>query len=553
MTNSASVAKRARGRGRATPAGGSWFAWPAGVAVLVFVLAAVLATGLIWRQERTRLHEEQNRAANLAAERAYAIQTSIDRVLSATYALAAMLQQGKGVIPDFTVTAGKLLRYYPGAAALQLAPGGIVREVVPLQGHEKAIGHDLLHDPARDREALLARDSGQLILAGPFDLRQGGLAAAGRLPVFLDDGRGGEEFWGFAIVLLAFPAVLTPAQLYELPARGYAYELSRVHPDSGEKQVISASTVAPLSPVERTLQVPNATWTLGVAPAMGWDNASGWWWKSAMALFFCLLLAWQAAWQAQLVVAARAHERELELRVAQRTADLQRFAEVTAHHLQEPARRVASYAGRLRTQLGGRIDDADVRLSLDFISQQAVRLQELLRDVELYLAADQPRGKVESCAVEQTLAPLLTQLAVPIAEAGARVTVGQLPAVLIDAPRLADLLRVALENALRHGRGEQPLRIDVGGERIGATVRYQISDNGPGVEEQYRRRVFRVFERLSSRGQGTGVGLAILRRISESAGGQAWLEETPQGGCRLVFELPAGDDPATPTRLPGWP
>jgi signal transduction histidine kinase len=546
MNRRARALERARGRGLATSAGGSWLARPAGVAALVFVVAAALATGLIWRQEQTREREKQNRVANLAAERAYAVQISIDRALAATYALSALLQQGKGVIPDFTVTAAKLLRYYPGVAALQLAPGGIVREVVPLQGNEKAIGHDLLRDPARDKEALLARESRQLMLAGPFELRQGGVAAAGRLPVFLDDGRGGDTFWGFAIALVAFPAVLASAQLSELPARGYAYELSRVHPDTGEKQVISASAVAPLRPVERTLQVPNATWTLGVAPVLGWEHASGWWWKSAVALFLCLLLAWQAAWQARLVAAARAHERDLELRVAQRTADLQRFAEVTAHHLQEPARRVASYAGRLQAQLGGRLDAADARLSLDFISQQAARLQELLRDVELYLAADQPRGKVESCAVEQTLAPLLRELATRIAEADVRVTVGRLPAVLIDAPRLADLLRVALENALRHGRGERPLRIDIAGERIGETVRYQISDNGPGVEEQYRRRVFRVFERLSSSGEGTGVGLAILRRISESAGGQAWLDEAPQGGCRLVFELPAGDDPATP-------
>jgi signal transduction histidine kinase len=87
------------------------------------------------------------------------------------------------------------------------------------------------------------------------------------------------------------------------------------------------------------------------------------------------------------------------------------------------------------------------------------------------------------------------------------------------------------------------LRIDIGGEQSGALVRYQISDNGPGVEEAYRGRVFRVFERLSSGGEGTGVGLAILRRIVESAGGHAWLEETSGGGCRLVLELPAGDQP----------
>ncbi|HMW55183.1 MAG TPA: ATP-binding protein [Accumulibacter sp.] len=523
--------------------GGKWLSRPAHVAILVFVSSVILAAGLIWRLEAYRLHQARHLAAILAAERAYTIQTSIDHVLSATYTLAAMLQQGKGVIPDFERTAGRLLRFYPGAAALQLAPGGVIQQVVPRAGNEQAIGHDLLHDPERDKEALRARDSGQLMLAGPFDLRQGGRGAAGRLPVFLDQEQGKETFWGFAIVLIAFPAALAPAQLHELPERGYAYELSRQHPDSGDKQVISASTIAPLDPVDRMLSVPNARWTLSIAPVAGWHAGSGLWWKSALALLLCLLLAWQTAWQAKLVAVSKEHERTLEQRVAQRTADLQRFAEVTAHHLQEPARRVASYAGRLRSQLAGRIDDDEVQASLSFISQQAARLQDLLRDVELYLAADQPRAKVESCAAEEILAALLAALAAPITEAGAKITVGPLPATLIDAPRLADLFRIALENALWHGRGEQPLRIDISGERLGEWVRYSISDNGPGVEEEYRRRVFRIFERLSSSSAGTGVGLAILRRISESAGGNAWLEENPGGGCRLVLELPAGDQP----------
>jgi len=72
-------------------------------------------------------------------------------------------------------------------------------------------------------------------------------------------------------------------------------------------------------------------------------------------------------------------------------------------------------------------------------------------------------------------------------------------------------------------------------------VRYCISDNGPGGEDEYRQRVFRVFERLATSGGGTGVGLAILRRIAESAGGYAWLEEAAGGGCSVLIELPAGD------------
>ena len=69
-------------------------------------------------------------------------------------------------------------------------------------------------------------------------------------------------------------------------------------------------------------------------------------------------------------------------------------------------------------------------------------------------------------------------------------------------------------------------------------MRYRVSDNGPGIELQYRERVFRPFERLQSGGDGTGIGLALVRRIAESAGGTAWIEETPGGGCTVLVELP---------------
>ena len=101
---------------------------PAWAAAIVFVAALTLTAGLIWRYEQARIHDARDVASALVAERAYAIEHNVDRVLSATYALAAMLQQGKGHIPHFEETAGQLLRYYPGAAALQLAPGGVVRQ-----------------------------------------------------------------------------------------------------------------------------------------------------------------------------------------------------------------------------------------------------------------------------------------------------------------------------------------------------------------------------------------------------------------------------------------
>ena len=234
-------------------------------------------------------------------------------------------------------------------------------------------------------------------------------------------------------------------------------------------------------------------------------------------------------------------ELEQQTLVLSRTkADLQRFAEVTAHHLQEPARRMATYAERLAEQLRGRLDDAEARLSLEFIGRQAQRQQNLLRDVERYLASDQPGGRIDSVDVRKSVGALLVRWKDRISRAGAEITMGDLPPCRIDLPRLDDVFSVALDNALSHARSEQPLRIRIEGERHGACVRYSVSDNGAGVEEQYREKVFWVFEQLSTGETGTGIGLAILRRVAENCGGRAWIEEVPGGGCRLLFELTAG-------------
>ena len=287
------------------------------VALVVFLASLLLGSLMVWQVEQQRRQQTRYQVADMAGDHAQAIQSSIQRALSATYALAALVRQGNGRLPEFEATARQLLPYYPGAASLQLAPDGIVRQIVPPEGNEKAIGHNLLQDPVRNKEAFLARVSGQLTLAGPFELVQGGLGAVGRLPVYLGEGR--RVFWGFTTVLIRFPEVLDEARLGQLSAQGYGYELWRTHPDTGERQVIARSGSSVLiDPVEQLLELPNGKWTLSVAPLKGWDDPARLVFGATLALVFSLLLGYVA----KLVVELRHHQDGLEQRVAERTEQL---------------------------------------------------------------------------------------------------------------------------------------------------------------------------------------------------------------------------------------
>lgn len=286
------------------------------VAAIVFIIALIPSAALVWRLDQLRFQEEHARAASIAGDHAHTIQRNIERALSATYALAAMVRQGKGDIHNFSEVAMQMLPLYPGVDSLQLAPNGITRQIAPLAGNEQGLGRDLLHDPVRSKEALLARDSRKLTLAGPFDLIQGGVGAVGRYPVYLDDANGNPVFWGFTSVVIRFPDILDTARLSRLVERGFAYELWRNHPDTGERQTITAANAAPLvAPVEYPLDLPNGIWTLSLAPANGWGNPSWLAFTSALGFLFSLLLAYLA----KFLITLKSHEAGLEALVAERT------------------------------------------------------------------------------------------------------------------------------------------------------------------------------------------------------------------------------------------
>ena len=285
----------------------------------MFVIACLIAALAVVQSERARQQHERALVAAHIRDHAHYLENYVTRALSASYALAALVEVGRGDVPDFDAVAARLLPLYPGASELLLAPDGVIRHVAPLPGNERALGLDLLSYPGQREEASITRESGQLTLAGPLDLVQGGEALAGRLPVFLKDPDGQSRFWGFTEVVMRLPEALQPAQLSELTAGGYRFRLWRQHPDTGSPQIIQTSLNGPpTDPVEATVHVPNGTWTLSVEPEGGWGDPLGVALKSAVGF----ILAFLSAYLATVLVRQRARSSELETLASQRAADI---------------------------------------------------------------------------------------------------------------------------------------------------------------------------------------------------------------------------------------
>jgi light-regulated signal transduction histidine kinase (bacteriophytochrome) len=222
-------------------------------------------------------------------------------------------------------------------------------------------------------------------------------------------------------------------------------------------------------------------------------------------------------------------------------ADLLQFTHIAAHHLQEPARRLVTFVQRLHALLAGMPDlNDDIMSSLEFIEQSALRQRSLVRDIQLYLAANKPLGTVEHISVMNTIAKVLRHHAQDIRETQTCVKYTVLPPVTIDPPRLYDILNILLDNALRYRHPERTPYIQITAEVKAGRVFYSVADNGIGIPADCRERVFLVFERLQANNnpESTGIGLAIVKRIINSCQGSVSLEDTPDGGITVLFDLP---------------
>ncbi|MFI9594152.1 ATP-binding protein [Nonomuraea sp. NPDC052265] len=220
--------------------------------------------------------------------------------------------------------------------------------------------------------------------------------------------------------------------------------------------------------------------------------------------------------------------------------DLEQFAYVASHDLQEPLRKVASFTQMLEQRYGPQLDDR-ARQYIHYAVDGAKRMQLLINDLLDFSRVGRTSGGRAPTDSGEALDRALENLSAMIEDTGATVTRDHLPTVEGSRRQLIQLFQNLVENAIKF-RSEDPPRVRVTAERKGDVWEFCCSDNGIGVDPKYADRVFLIFQRLHPRDvyPGTGIGLALCRKIVEYHGGQLWLDDTPADqGATFRWTLPA--------------
>ncbi len=224
-------------------------------------------------------------------------------------------------------------------------------------------------------------------------------------------------------------------------------------------------------------------------------------------------------------------------------AELESFAYVASHDLQEPLRMITSFLQLLEAELSGKLD-AEAREYIQFAVGGATRMQKLIEDLLTYSRIGRKGMSFTDTDLGRILDVVVEDIGRLVAETGTTIARDNLPTVHADPTQMMQLLSNLVRNAIKFRKPDEPPLVRVGGREDSNEWVVWVADNGIGIERQYFERIFVIFQRLHARDEypGTGIGLAVCKRIAERHGGRIWVESEPGRGSTFYFSIPKGQE-----------
>ena len=432
--------------------------------------------------------------------------------------------------------------------AYELAPNGIIEKAYPLKGNEKVIGMNTLELPERQKEANIARKSGEYTIAGPYELKQGGTGALLFDPIYINDGNE-KKFWGFSILVLNWDAFLEELEVDKLEDATYHFKVWKEGNNGKHVTIMSCGHSSLNHTLSVACEVPNDTWYFEIVPFQGWIPMSYKIFGSIVSVLVAILLS-MGYWQ---IILRREKEAVYAKQIEKVTTEAQhanqaktRFLFNMSHDIRTPMNAIIGYTQLLENNLDNK------KQALDYISKLKSSSTILLSLINYILEMTQiESGKLDLKKEIGDLDDLVKNINVvvePLIKEKKLHYSYHLEIkhhhIICDKTKLREIVLNILSNAIKYtpeGGNVELLIQEISFENNKVKYHFIIIDNGIGMKEDFLPHIFEEFARektsTESKVPGVGLGLPIVKSLIDMMNGTIQVESKLNKGTKFTVEL----------------
>ena len=517
-------------------------------AALVFVLVFLFALTLMYLVNQEQEQEEKLKATYMAEATVSRVEAQLSQYLTKADVLKNLVEDGHELNDEqFKVLAQVMQDDTHIIEAIELAQDGIITQVYPLAGNEKAVGLDFFADPAREKEANLAMHT----IAGPFELRQGGMGVLLFDPIYTTDEQGEQSFWGFSVMVLNWENFIEDMELQSLENASYHYQIWRRSMSTGEKVTIAQCDNPVLdNPLEVVCEVPNDTWYFEIVPKNGWISRTQQFFSVIFAFVLATLLTmgyWQSAWRRhrevvyaeKLGMAARKEKQANEAKTRflfNMSHDMRTpmnaiigYSDLLDQHADEPEK-VSDYIGKIRSSSNLLLSLINYVLEMARIESGKITLKE---EVGCFTELMDSLRIIFEPTIQKKHLTYNCQM-----------QLGH-DYVIADRTKLREVIFNIISNAIKYtpDGGAVSVKLEERETEMSGRACYRIvvEDTGIGMSKDYLPHIFEEFTRertsTESKVAGAGLGMPIVKALVDLMGGTVQVESEEGHGTRFTIEL----------------
>ena len=420
--------------------------------------------------------------------------------------------------------------------AYELAPNGIIEKAYPLKGNEKVIGMNTLELPERQKEANIARKSGEYTIAGPYELKQGGTGALLFDPIYINDGNE-KKFWGFSILVLNWDAFLEELEVDKLEDATYHFKVWKEGNNGKHVTIMSCGHSSLNHTLSVACEVPNDTWYFEIVPFQGWIPMSYKIFGSIVSVLVAILLS-MGYWQ---IILRREKEAVYAKQIEKVATEAQhanqaktRFLFNMSHDIRTPMNAIIGYTQLLENNLDNK------KQALDYISKLKSSSTILLSLINYILEMTQiESGKLDLKKEIGDLDDLVKNINVVVEPLEIKHH-----HIICDKTKLREIVLNILSNAIKYtpeGGNVELLIQEISFENNKVKYHFIIIDNGIGMKEDFLPHIFEEFARektsTESKVPGVGLGLPIVKSLIDMMNGTIQVESKLNKGTKFTVEL----------------